>query len=491
MMLARVTVISISEKRFPNLVGDESENDAANGFSTFDPLIKIRCSSRLKFFLCSIYFPMCTDKVPIAIGPCRPLCERVQMKCEPLLKEFGFPWPVSMNCSKFPLENNHDAMCMKGPASDEDGPLIAEESESDVAKNVITTNRCVQPSMVYMNRTAQCVPLCHSNSNTGYSKDDREAASTALFIMSLVCTALTSVCLLTFCTRKHCLVALPELSLLFCSVSFSVSAIVYLFSLLYRDQISCIEYNSKLIFVVTGVQHIPCTTVAVLLYYFGTTGRLWWFVLCCTWNKYTQRHQQNSDSLLLRTHMLAWGIPLGAVILALMAQSVRADPLSGICLVGGGNRIIEAVFISLRELILLLCSLVPLFFGCLALIGSAPATDHSVASTGLLGSLYPMAAAFLLLSSLQYLLTPTTTGWNTVTAIKLLADPLLGILASAGCFVQILFNIFKANRLQLLDKHGYQPAAPQIPRPTIPSHVATSSNAYSLSRYPPEHRPLC
>lgn len=56
-------------------------------------------------------------------------------------------------------------------------------------------------------------------------------------------------------------------------------------------------------------------------------------------------------------------------MLALIAQSVHADPLSGMCLVGGDSRIIEAVFVSLRELILLLCCLVPLFFGCLALIG--------------------------------------------------------------------------------------------------------------------------
>lgn len=471
-----------NDTRFPNLIGDESESDAENSFSTFDPLIKIRCSSQVKFFLCSIYFPMCTDKVPIAIGPCRPLCERVRMKCEPLLKEFGYPWPVSLNCSKFPPENNHDAMCMKGPASDEEVPTAQEEFHVENTDSATASVRCTQPNTIYMNRTGQCVPPCQSNH--GYSKEDRECASTALFIMSLLCTALTSVCVLTFCTRRHCLVALPELSLLFCSLSFAVSAVVYLFSLLYRDQISCMDYTTKSIFVVSGVQHIPCTTAAILLYYFGTTGRLWWFVLCCTWNRYTQRHQQNSETLILRTHVLAWGVPLGAVMLALMAQSVHADPLSGICLVGGGNRVIEAVFVSLRELILLLCCLVPLFFGCLELIGSAPANDHSVASSGLLGSLYPMAAAFLLLSSLQYLLTPNVTGWNTVVAIKLLADPMLGVLASSGCLFQILFNIFKANRSPVVDKHGYQPAVPQLPQPPVPATV------YSMSACN-EQRPLC
>ncbi|VDM39633.1 unnamed protein product [Toxocara canis] len=368
---------------------------------------------------------MCTDKVPIAIGPCRPLCERVQMKCEPLLKEFGFPWPVSMNCSKFPPENNHDAMCMKGPASDEDVPVANEEPELEPNENSFTAVRCTQPSTVYMNRTAQCVPLCHSNH--GYTKEDRECASTALFIMSLLCTALTSVCLLTLCTRRECLVALPELSLLFCSISFALSALVYLFSLLYREQISCMDYTSKSIFVVAGVQHIPCTTAAILLYYFGTTGRLWWFVLCCTWNKHTQRSQQNSQINL-------WA------------------------------------FVRCR---IWLC-----------VSGSALANDHSVVSSGMLGSVYPMAAAFLLLSSLQYVLSPAISGWNTVTAIKLLADPLLGVLASGGCLFQILYNMFNASRSPLVDKHGYQPALPHIPQPPLPT------TTYSIGRHP-EQRPLC
>uniref|UniRef100_A0A0M3I4Y1 Frizzled-4 n=1 Tax=Ascaris lumbricoides TaxID=6252 RepID=A0A0M3I4Y1_ASCLU len=312
-----------------------------------------------------------------------------------------------------------------------------------------------------------------------------------------------------------------------------------------HTDISCMEYTSKSIFVVGGVQHIPCTTAAVFLYYFGTTGRLWWFVLCCTWNRCTQRSQQNStflhdslilrthvlawgvplgvvmlaliaqsvhadplsgmclvggdsriieavfvslrelilllcclDSLILRTHVLAWGVPLGVVMLALIAQSVHADPLSGMCLVGGDSRIIEAVFVSLRELILLLCCLVPLFFGCLALIGSAPANDHSVASSGLLASLYPMAAAFLLLSSLQYVLSPAVSGWNTVAAVKLLADPLLGILASIGCLFQILYNIFNANRSPLVDKHGYQPAVPHIPQPSVPTTTYSTSSMW-------------
>lgn len=99
----------------PNLGGNDLQQEADYNLKSFSPLIQYGCSSQLKLFLCSVYVPMCTEKVINPIGPCRGLCESVRSRCYPVLRGFGFPWPDALNCSRFPIENNQEHMCMEGP----------------------------------------------------------------------------------------------------------------------------------------------------------------------------------------------------------------------------------------------------------------------------------------------------------------------------------------------------------------------------------------
>ncbi|KAK7107798.1 frizzled-10-like [Littorina saxatilis] len=103
----------------PNLAGQSDQQDAYLTLQHYNPLIQLGCSDQLKLFLCSVYVPMCSEKVLLLIGPCRPMCENVRKRCQPVLNRFGFPWPTDLDCSKFPPSNDQDHMCMDGPTEDD------------------------------------------------------------------------------------------------------------------------------------------------------------------------------------------------------------------------------------------------------------------------------------------------------------------------------------------------------------------------------------
>lgn len=102
----------------PNLAGHEFQKEADGHLSTFAPLVQYGCSSQLLLFLCAVLVPMCTDKVPEPIGPCRGLCVSVRERCLPVLQGFGYPWPPQMDCAKFPPHNSPAHMCMEGDGED-------------------------------------------------------------------------------------------------------------------------------------------------------------------------------------------------------------------------------------------------------------------------------------------------------------------------------------------------------------------------------------
>ena len=103
--------------RMPNLMGHQDQAAAAIEVHEFKPLVEMGCSRYLKFFLCSIYAPMCADQVDLPIPACQTLCLEVKNRCAPVLKSLNFPWPEALECDKLPMPEN--GLCMEHPDIEE------------------------------------------------------------------------------------------------------------------------------------------------------------------------------------------------------------------------------------------------------------------------------------------------------------------------------------------------------------------------------------
>ena len=86
---------------FPNILNHTSQQEAAIEVHQFFPSVTVGCSKDLAFFLCSFYAPICTVS-DTQVPPCRSLCNSAKHGCEALMKKFGFPWPESLRCDRFP-----------------------------------------------------------------------------------------------------------------------------------------------------------------------------------------------------------------------------------------------------------------------------------------------------------------------------------------------------------------------------------------------------
>ena len=89
---------------FPNMLNHTSQQEAALELNQFTPLVNVGCSRDLAHFLCSVYAPYCLVSKNLAtpVPPCRSLCTSVKQGCIELMKRFGFQWPESLRCDRFP-----------------------------------------------------------------------------------------------------------------------------------------------------------------------------------------------------------------------------------------------------------------------------------------------------------------------------------------------------------------------------------------------------
>lgn len=380
----------------PNLAGNQDQDSAILQLNTFVPLIQYVNSSRLIFFLCSVYVPMCTEKVLTPIGPCRPLCESVKKRCERVLNEFGYPWAKALNCSKFPVENNRDHMCMEGPPDDDPHtlpPILKGDhrprptssifkngnrnqqrnpkerfnifpnvehrlvSRFPTKKNPIpdisgdsdTPKQNYKPCEIlgyvnylkytYINRTERCALLC--SQDDAFTEDNKSFVNIWMAFWAGLCFVSTIFTIITFLMDSQRF-RYPERPIIFMAMCFNIYSIAYIVrSIAGRNDIACDtdSQSGESILIQEGLENTDCAIVFLLLYYFGTASALWWVILTITWFLATAC-KWTHEAIELRSsyfHLAAWATPAIKTIIILVMRDVDADELTGICYVGNQN----------------------------------------------------------------------------------------------------------------------------------------------------------
>ncbi|XP_043216101.1 frizzled-4-like [Amphibalanus amphitrite] len=329
--------------------------DAERQTLSFSSLIQYKCSSRLNFFLCAVYAPMCTEKVNVLIGPCRTLCESVKDRCHPIMSKLGFDWPEALNCSQFPVENKGSNMCMEGPPETAPHRLPVPHQLPVPRYSVphhglrpsyhgppraLPASPCqhfVRPNFYYyVNRTGRCARAC--NADVAFSQEHKQFADKWVAFLAIPCLASTLFTVVTFLLDSAHF-RYPERAIVFLSLCYSLTSAGHVLRLAAgRQAVSCEiepQYNVPVL-IQQGLGNAHCVIMFVLLYYFGTASSLWWVMLTVTWFLAAglrwshERIQQKSTYF----HLLAWGLPALKTAAILVLQAVDADELTGSCYVG-------------------------------------------------------------------------------------------------------------------------------------------------------------
>ncbi|KAF7234302.1 hypothetical protein EG68_04046 [Paragonimus skrjabini miyazakii] len=212
---------------FPNDMGQSTQEEAGQEVGQFAALVRIRCSSSLKLFLCSLYFPVCTGmKKPLP--PCRSLCEQNKRDCEPLMRGFNFEWPAVMDCARFP----EDSLC------------ISENKTEQTPKDLSFTcpvHMRVPPSFEFRIRmgSGQVIPDCGIPCSDFLFSDSSSRRFSRLWIglWSCLCAASTLFTVLTFLIDMPRF-QYPERPIIFLSACYLMVALTYVAGFILNDKVS-------------------------------------------------------------------------------------------------------------------------------------------------------------------------------------------------------------------------------------------------------------
>lgn len=338
--------IGYNETTMPNFIGHELQTEVDLTLQTFSPLIQYGCSTQLNFFLCAAYLPMCTPKINKFIGPCRQLCETVRARCHPVLASFGFSWPSSLDCNRFPKDNNQGSMCMEGP-----GESAGSSGLLQIPPNKIKSQPSLQSCQyllkahlyVRLNKSNRCQPLCEAD--ILFDASDKHLAETWIqswSISALFLSILATLCLILSNARWD----KKLMPLVICHCLVNVSWAIRI--LAGRNATSCgfdSQFPGISLLLADGLSTSPCSSIFLLRYYFGMSASIWVAILSYSWNQRIRQQikeaygsppnngKQDSQKNTF-FQICAFGLPAIQTVVVLVSRLVDADELIGTCYVG-------------------------------------------------------------------------------------------------------------------------------------------------------------
>lgn len=368
----------------PNQFHHDTQEEAGLEVHQFWPLVEIQCSDDLKFFLCSMYAPICMEDYQGRLPACRSVCERARSGCAPIMRQYGFAWPERMNCDDLPKYGDQERLCMdaKEGAPPEQPPSIVQHPRVKEGRERRPSYRGRPP---YRNRDrhdllapgkrpariplpgnsdSECscdcrdpmVPIVEMDDRrffnkviTGgiincatpcfspyFNKDEQTFATFWIGLWAILCCISASLTVLTFLIDMQRF-RYPERPIIFLSGCYLMVSIGYLVRIgLGHRAVAC---DGPIIRYHTTGRPAACTIVFLLIYFFGMASSLWWVILTLTWllaaglkwgNEAIAGYSQYF-------HLAAWLVPTVKSIAILAMGAVDGDSVAGICTVGNQN----------------------------------------------------------------------------------------------------------------------------------------------------------
>ncbi|KAH7705092.1 frizzled/Smoothened family membrane region containing protein, partial [Aphelenchoides avenae] len=398
--------IGYNQTSYPNSYGHEKQEEAGLEVHQFYPLVEVGCYRHLKFFLCTMYTPICQENYDLQVLPCQEVCLEAQRRCEPLMQQYGFKWPMTLACERLPRiadQERTGTVCAAtpdtpNPMSETDANKV-EVSESDldafqdaqdqpddsettdnsvrrrpaspsdsdtairrgqigsdggfpvVGIDVVDAQcqcRCVRPFHISadpsmrVHNLSNCAYACHSK-GLEFAKR-RYNLNTWIAVFSGICLGLSILTVLTFLIDMERF-PYPERPIFFLALCQLMVSIGFLIRVGYgHDSIAC---NGALLRSGHGGQSGVCTLVFVLVYFFGMASSTWWVILSLTWVLAAVPQWATEWIAKYATcfHLFAWSLPALQTLLVVLFGAVEGDPITGICYVGTTNVGFQRAFV--------------------------------------------------------------------------------------------------------------------------------------------------